>query len=277
MKISEHTISALGSTITGDGSLSPYRSGPQLVIFFNQFGTEDTYGGNFPSRWYYAEAKLREFNDAPVMMDIIIAAVDPRHFLGTEYDAQKVVDYINQFLEYDDYQIRPDGKKWKLSELGGTQIDLVPPYSDSTEITHLFITEQIEKCDAKLTDGDFDGAITNARSLLEAVLTSVEREFDLNPPKYDGNLPKLYKKVQKHLNLSPGQEGLANCLRQILSGLTSVVSGLSTLRNTMSDSHVITYKPAEHHAWLAVNAAKTLCNFLFESKEYQQKHRIKNS
>ncbi|MFN5240162.1 MAG: abortive infection family protein [Aphanizomenon sp.] len=37
----------------------------------------------------------------------------------------------------------------------------------------------------------------------------------------------------------------------------------------MSDSHVISYKQSEHHARLAVNSAKTLCNFLFNTKEYQ--------
>lgn len=277
MKVSEHTISSLGSIITGDGGMSPYRSGPQLVTFFNQFGSEEEYGGGFPSRWYYAEEKLREFNDSSKMELIVMASVDPRHFIGTEYAVEKAVDHINQFLEYDEYEIIPQGRRWKLSRIGGAQVTLSHPYYDSTEITHIFIDEQIEKCDKKLANKDFDGAITNARSLIEAVLKSIERELDSNPPKYDGNLPKLYKRVQKLLKLSPGQDGLADCLRQILSGLTSVVSGLSTLRNTMSDSHVISYKPSEHHARLAVNASKTLCNFLFNTKEYQMKGKEENT
>jgi len=51
--------------------------------------------------------------------------------------------------------------------------------------------------------GDYDGAITNARSLVEAVLAAIEREFDSNAPDYDGDLPKLYKRVQTHSNLPP--------------------------------------------------------------------------
>lgn len=269
MKISEQTISALGSIITGDGRRSPYRSGLQLVAFFNEFGSEDKYGSGFPSRWYYAEEKLREFNNTPAMKDIVVTTFDPRHFLGKEHDINAAVKYLNQFLEFDHYELRPRSKKWEVYKLGGTQIDLSHPYENSVEITHIFIDEQIKKCDKKLDEGDFDGAITNARSLVEAVLSAIEKEFDPNPPEYDGNLPKLYKRVQKHLNLSPGQESLAECLRQILSGLTSIVFGLATLRNTMSDSHVISYKPSEHHARLAVNTAKTLCDFLFETKEYQ--------
>lgn len=271
MKISEQTIVKLGSIITGDSNISPRRTGLQLVNFFNGLGANDTYGSGFPSRWQYAEEKIREFNDTPIMKQIISAAFDPRYFIGkeNEFDIVEAVEQFNQFLEFDGYVVKLINKKWEVSELADTQINLSHPYQGSQEITHLFIDEQIQKCDRKLAEGDFDGAITNARSLIEAVLKSIEQEFDTNAPEYDGNLPKLYKRVQKHLNLCPGQEALADCLRQILSGLTSVVNGLSTLRNNMSDSHVISYKPAKHHATLAVNSAKTLCNFLFDTKEYQ--------
>ncbi|MFM7601416.1 MAG: abortive infection family protein [Pseudanabaena sp.] len=269
MKLSEQTISALGSVITGDKEYSPYRKGSELVSFFNQFGLNDIYNSNFPSRWQYAEEKLREFNGTTTMKDILVKTFDPLHFLRKEIDIKVAVTYLNQFLEFDNYEIRPVGKKWEVYKLGLPQIELSNPYENSIEITHIFIDEQIQKCDKKLAEGDFDGAITNSRSLVEAVLTSIEKEFDPNPPKYDGNLPKLYKRVQKHLNLSSDQEGLPECLRQILSGLTSIISGLATLRNTMSDSHVILYKPFEHHARLAVNSAKTFCDFLFETKEYQ--------
>jgi Abortive infection C-terminus len=195
--------------------------------------------------------------------------------LQSEFPIAEAVERLNQFLEFDGYEVKSIGKKWDVFELVDAQIDLSHPYRGSKEITHVFIDEQIQKCDKKLQENDFDGAITNARSLVEAVLTAIEEEFDSNAPDYDGNLPKLYKRVQRHLNLCPGQEALADCLRQILSGLTSVVTGLSTLRNTMSDSHVISYKPSKHHAILAVNSAKTLCNFLFETKEYQI-HKKKN-
>ena len=199
MKISEHTISALARVITGDGDFTPYRSGPQLVAFFNQFGSDDTYGGGFPSRWYYAEEKLREFNDTPAMKDIIISALDPRHFLMTEFQVENAIEHVNQFLEYDDFQVLLDGKKWRLCKIDESGIEISLPYTESTQITQIFISEQIEKCDKKLSIGDYDGAITNARSLMEAVLTNIEQEFDNEPPKYDGNLPKLYRRVQKLL------------------------------------------------------------------------------
>lgn len=56
MKISEHAITALQKVITGDPlgygkeAIAPYRSGRELVNFFNQFGANDVYRSGFPSR-----------------------------------------------------------------------------------------------------------------------------------------------------------------------------------------------------------------------------------
>ena len=41
------------------------------------------------------------------------------------------------------------------------------------------------------------------------------------------------------------------------------------MRNKMSDAHGVTYKPSRHHAKLAVNSAKTLADFLFDTMSYQ--------
>ena len=37
----------------------------------------------------------------------------------------------------------------------------------------------------------------------------------------------------------------------------------------MSDAHAASYRPSRHHAKLAVYAATTLADFLFETKSYQ--------
>lgn len=132
-----------------------------------------------------------------------------------------------------------------------------------------FIEEQILKCNKKIENKDYDGAITNARSLLEAILIELEKNFYDNPPKYDGDLIKLYKNVQKALKLDPARQDINQPLKQILSGLINIVSGLSSMRNKMSDAHPRTYNPSKHHAVLAVNAAKTLSNFILETFKYQ--------
>jgi hypothetical protein len=49
-----------------------------------------------------------------------------------------------------------------------------------------------------------------------------QQEFDSNAPDYDGDLPKLYKRVQKHLNLSPENPNISNSLKRMLTGFISI-------------------------------------------------------
>jgi Abortive infection C-terminus len=280
MKISERTIKRLGEIITGDKALSPYRSGPKLVTFFNDLGTNHTYGQGFPSRWTFAEDCLRQFNDTPILKRIILSALDPRDFMGaTVYDkasqqnkpasVQDALTYLNEFLAYDGYEVVPHGKSYDVVDRTRGEI-VVDVKLEPSHLSRAFIVEQIEKCRTKMGQGDYDGAITNARSLVEAVLAAIEKECDISPPAYDGDLPKLYKRVQKHLNLSPENPGINNSLKQTLTGFVSIICGLSGLSNKMGDRHVREYKPAEHHATLIVNAAMTFSNFIFDTYAYQK-------
>ena len=282
MKISERTIKRLGEIITGDKKLSPYKSGPKLVAFFNEIGLNDVYpsGGGFPSRWDYAEQCIRKFNDTPALRKIITSVLDPRDFLEPciwdenlpghkSADINEAIQYLNEFLDYDGYEIIPHGKGYDVIDKTRGEILFEAPLK-LDHLSHAFIREQTEKCRTKINQSDYDGAITNARSLVEAVLIDIEKEFDENPPKYDGDLPKLYKRVQKQLNLSPDNKAISDSLKQTLTGFVSIISGLSGLSNKMGDRHAREYKPSRHHAVLLVNAAMTLSNFIFDTYSYQR-------
>lgn len=135
------------------------------------------------------------------------------------------------------------------------------------EVGFEYIKEQIEKCEEKIMKRDYDGAITNARTLVESVCLFILEESKI-PHKSNGNLIKLYKEVYKVLKMGPVlyQE---DCFKQILSGIISIINGLSNLRNVMSDAHgrskMKYYKPTERHAVLAVNIAKVISEFLYAS------------
>ncbi|GMU44488.1 MAG: hypothetical protein AMXMBFR25_24740 [Lysobacterales bacterium] len=271
MKLSEYAIEFLGNFIAGDLPGLPYRSGPQLVKFFNQFGTRDVYptNGGFPTRRIYAQDKIREFNGTATLRTLIAKAVDPREFSNTEKTVEDAVVVLNDNLKYEGYEVVRDGHFFAVRDLGAPRVKLGASARVPDEFTQLTIDENIRKCEAKLSEGDFSGAITNARSLIEAVLIGIEKDLDAGPPSYDGDLVKLFKRVQKLLNLEPERKDIAEPLRQILSGLTSIVNGLAAMRNKMSDAHAASYRPSRHHAKLAVYAATTLADFLFETKNYQ--------
>ena len=140
---------------------------------------------------------------------------------------------------------------------------------DMNEINNEFINEQIEKCNKKIIEKDFDGAITNARSLLEQVLLSIECKILGSKSEYDGDLLKLYKRVRKLLNLDSDDSSIDNSLNEIIRGLTSIISGLSSISNNLSDRHAQKYKPDKRHSILCVNSSFIICKFLFESYKYQ--------
>jgi len=271
MNISAKNIAALGRIVTGDEGLSPYRKGFQLVRLFNDFGSDDSYEQGFPSRWMYAEDKLRTINGTKVLQALIKAIFDPQDFLNAEKEMQPAIDYLNLRLKYDRYEIVMDGDSVKIRDFAGCTVEMVNPFMESEKDCHLFLEEQIQKSEVKVQEGDFDGAITNARALLESVLTEIEKQNDPDRLEYDGDLIKLYRRVQKHLKLDPSRQDIDQPLKQVLSGLVSIVTGLSGLRNKMSDAHVRSYKPARHHAVLVVNASKTVANFLFDTSTYQNK------
>lgn len=272
MQISERSIKRIGEIITGDAKLSPYRSGPQLIKFFNELGGNDVYGQGFPSRWQFAENRIRERNDTPELRKVILSALDPRDYLEKELDIQAAVNHINQFLEYDGYEVVVHGKGYDVIDKTRGEI-LLDIQLEPSHLSHQFIKEQVEKCRTKISQNDNDGAITNARSLVEAVLIAIEKEFDKDAPSYDGNMPRLHKRVQKHLNLSPDNDSISQSLKQTLTGFVSIIDGLSGLSNKMGDRHAREYKPSKHHAVLLVNSAMTFSNFIFDTYAYQDNNR----
>lgn len=288
MKLSERTITALQKVINGDFEHAMYRSGPMLVDFFNDFGRNDVYRSGFPSRKDYTKECIRSFNGKNTIKEIIESSVNPLDYKVSEKEVyswgteptppklslEKTVSYLNEFLAYDGYTLKLEKgettSKYRVFQLDGNIIAT----EKLTTLSHEFINEQIRKAKEKLANSDYDGAITNARSLVEAIQEEIISKSGAEVPKWDGNLIKLYKVTQQTLNFDPSQKDLSNTLKQIMTGLNSLVSGVAGLSNKMADRHSRSYKPSRHYAKLAVNAAFTFCVFLFDTYEYQQKQEV---
>jgi hypothetical protein len=275
LHVSDRSIRALAKLICGNdrdsgGPIAPYRTGPNLVAFFNEFGSNDVYpwGGGLSSRESYTIDRLRNHNGAATLPHVIESALDPRHFLDTDFSVDDAITWLNKYLAYDGVVVRPTPRGCRVTRLGQTTVEVEAPVNVDAA-SHEYIEEQIEKCRQKMAGGDHSGAITNARTMVEAVLIAVEAKLVANPEAYSGDLPKLYKRVQRSLNLSPGADGLSDPLKQVLSGLTSIVQGLSSLRNSGSDAHATRYRASEHHARVAINSAMTMTDFVLSTYNYQ--------
>lgn len=115
-------------------------------------------------------------------------------------------------------------------------------------------------------DNDPEGAITMARTLLEATCKAILNDLKI-PYANSDDIPKLWTKCSDALNLSPSQHH-EHVFKTILGNCTSIVSNISSLRNKLGDAHVEQPKPVKpkpRHAALAVNLAGTMATFITET------------
>lgn len=117
MKLSNETIPPLAETITGDNEISFYRSGPELVSFFNDLGFNDKYGQGFPSRWVYTENKIRELNNSDKLNKLFKKLLDPRKYIDKEFEIKKITDFLNQYLKYDGYELVKHNDFYKVKKI----------------------------------------------------------------------------------------------------------------------------------------------------------------
>lgn len=289
MKISAMTIDALAKIIAGENDKSPYRSGPQLIEFFNNFGFEDIYKKDFPSRMQFTKDKLNLLNGKDGLKGAIESAVDPLNFIDdVDFKHEEAHAYLNKFLSRDGLTLIPKqntihgsssitlvaqslniklpAARYVLKRINNNNLVSV---EKANQLSHEFILEQIQDCQQKLAEERYSGAITNARSLVEGIMQEIILKYDNTPVDYKGDMSKMYKSIKKHMNLSSHHD-MDQTLKQLLSGLESIISGLAGLSNKMGDRHARKYKPVRHHAELAINAAFLFSEFLLSSYEHQK-------
>lgn len=260
MKISNKITKALGQLIAGDTGIAPYMSGPSLVEFYNEHDFDDEYGQGFPSRWVFSMEKIIHSNGSPKLQKIIEDFVDPRRFIGTDKNVENVVDEVNKLIKFDGYSLVKKGDKYLITDIQGNFIR----EENITIIGHSFISEQVEKCQEKILTEDYNGSITNARTLMEAILIHIIETIEKREVKNDGNLLNLYSKAKKALKIDFKKEAIPDSAFQVLSGLDSIINGLSGFSNNAGDRHANKFKTKRHHAKLVVNSTMTACDFLID-------------
>lgn len=102
MILQEKTLEKLRNLINEE---TEYRSGPQLVSFFNNLGFNDQYGQGFPSRWIYTDEKLNLINGKPEIDKCIKNLFSPVNFIGRFNELDKFISELNQYLVFDKWNV----------------------------------------------------------------------------------------------------------------------------------------------------------------------------
>lgn len=194
---------------------------------------------------------------------------DREYFMKEPFLRDKIPDFIKEYRSFNDFldyvketlPFYKEGKVFFNKMFSDILFDLEEKLfliqSPGIEVIHQVISENNisdyvndtgEKVIEQMND-DPEGAITIARTLLESVSKFILDQSGIVYKNRD-DLPKLFRKVQQDLNLSPS-EYTNTALKQILQGTYNIVSGLGELRNDIGDSHgkgVLYYKPSKRHA-----------------------------
>lgn len=280
MRLSGRSLDRLTAVITGDGSAFPYRTGPQIVDFFNAIGVTDSYEG-FGSRNPHTRAMLDKINGSPSMQDAVLAAFSMWGEPGLDCEAE-AADF-NKLLARDGFRLaKVNGEGWveRGGFVEGPATFHVVPVGGGTvapkglaTISHATLREQIGKCQDKIAQGDSSGAITNAYTLVEAVLKDLIGKLSIKFNPDQGDIRALYGLLKEPLNLDPKSDEIGLHLKTVLDGFQKIVGGIHAVANKASDRHDRRYEPAPHHAKLVVNSAFAFSEFLYDSLEYQRARR----
>lgn len=181
-----------------------------------------------------------------------------------------IVSEINPLVKYDGFALIKKGEVYKVADIQGNFI----ASETVSAIGQEFVNEQIGKCQEKIALHDFNGAITNSRTLCEAVLIHVIETIEKSEIKNDGNLINLWKRAKKALKIDLDKNEIPDFVFQILTGLDTSLNGLAGLSNNAGDRHANKFKTKKHHAKLAVNSTMTFCDFLIDVLNGKLKNEI---
>ena len=114
MKLNNKSLEKLRNLINEE---TEYRSGPNLIKFFNKFGFNDEYGQGFPSRWQYTDQKLMELNKTDRIQDVILKLFNPINYIERIEDLDEYITEFNQYLSFDKKEVKRNNEKIVILDL----------------------------------------------------------------------------------------------------------------------------------------------------------------
>lgn len=120
MILSQKSLEKLRMLINED---TEYRSGPQLVRFFNSLGFNDSYGPGFPSRWMYTDDRLERINGSPELDKCIRSVLNPANFIGRIGDLDGHISEFNKYLAFDKWKVARSGAEIQFKKLEKVEVE----------------------------------------------------------------------------------------------------------------------------------------------------------
>jgi hypothetical protein len=150
-----------------------YRSGPQLVQFFNELGFNDSYGQGFPSRWAYTDEKLAKINSTPELDKCIKNLLSPVNFISRIGELDNFIKDFNQYLAFDKWKIIRNGAEITFTKLDRIDIDEKAPAPNEDD----FLKREFQE--VPIESIGLDGTITE---IIKLRVDEIEKCLSANTP-----------------------------------------------------------------------------------------------
>ncbi len=281
MLLSMSSITKLANIITGNSGISPEHTFEEITQVLKKYISCESLesfketlnidiANDNEAIFKFVVSKLSKINCSSALTKLIeFLCNNSRFFKDKEnieyplYNFDEILASVNSSIQDDNYEVFKAKTKYRVYGLNDSIVDFDYLLCKNKLEAYTVVKDHLDKCYSKINSGDYSGAITNARTLVEQILREIEIKLDSDAPEYDGSLPKLYKRVVKLMNFEENlPEKIKTIYQQILGGLSGSINGFAGLRNTMSDAHPIEHMPTENDALLAVNESKTIANFI---------------
>lgn len=188
----------------------------------------------------------------------------------------ELVETINGYLFYDGYKltqvhVRSRCPYFEVRPLpkgapGDENPSKILAACDSNEIHAIWQTIMASR------ESDPGRTLTLSRKLLEDVCKWIIVEAG-ETYQESADLPVLYRQLAKLMKLAP-DDHTEDIFKQILGGCQSMVQGLGSLRNKLSDAHSlgpVRARPSPRHAELASNLSGAMATFLVSTWAVRKK------
>lgn len=252
----------------------PRLSGPDICNIARMFGATLEYDGT-KFRWQYM-LDLINYGISSGKVAVILAYLfDESNFsknITIELSSSEFQKYykmsVQCALERINSMLHFTGNKIVFND---RLVSLLPTDTTTSELTvkniytvdHDYIALLSKRAMEDIENGNYDSALTHARTILEEVFIFVLEKRNIQP-NVKGNINCLYKQVKNEYKMHENKDADKR-VNQLLSGLGNIVSAIAEMRNKNSDSHGVGGKRLavdKHYARLAVNSAIVMADFI---------------
>ena len=250
----------------------PYLTGPDICNISQIFGLPQVYSGG-KSRWQYfdellayciEEEKISNFLTYLFAKDKFMDQLKglPPEKIEEVHNkiVQEIIKQINSLLCFGDNELCIIGENYVIKPVGASLKINIPSVKT---IDREYIRKLSDRATQDIENGDYDSAITKARTVLEETFCYVIEKRG-EEPSTSGEINKLYAHVKSLYNMHIDKDTDIR-VKTLLSGLEKIVSAIGQMRNKESDSHGVGSKRmgiSDYHARLFVNAAILMADFI---------------